>query len=528
MRISIYLAFVILFFASCGPIKTTSDQSESTRPNVLILVADDVSFDSFGFAGGVAPDVTPNIDRLASEGISFQKAFSTVAVCQPSRQSMLTGLIPNHYGSQGFFPVKSGTPNLPAILRESGYMTGIIHKEHHLEPEEEFNWNYNNERLGLTQPDGMVGRTPNLIAGGLKKMILDAEDGDKPFFMVVGSADAHRPFHGDPPNKNIEFWGWGEVDISYPDPSRIYSPDEITVTPSLPDVPGIREDLAKYASSVRRLDDSVGECLKVLDETGAASNTIVIFVSDNGMPLPFGKFDTYLGSNHSPLLIRWPEKIKKGARNENNLISLMDVTPTILEIAGLPIPSPMDGRSLVPFLNGKTPELWRESIVFIRNQDINYGDALKTVLKRIPDFTKQLEAVGWKPSPEHKVEGTYVREKEIRSFYDGRYGYIYYDCYREDGLEIGPIGTIVPYNGRAVKILKEAGKTDKKVKARYESFLLRAPEELYDWSVDPGSTNNLATDPKYAEILSEARKGLLAYMESAKDPIIDDFKKFIK
>ncbi len=529
MRITILVAFTTFILASCTTGKNTYNETKSNRPNFLILVADDVSFDSFGFTGGgVAPDVTPNIDRLASEGLSFEKAFSTVAVCQPSRQSMLTGLIPNHYGSQGFFPMASGTPNLPALLKASGYMTGIIHKHHHLQPEEDFNWDFTNEELGLKVPDGMIGRTPDLLASGLKNLITNAEKENKPFFMFLGSADAHRPFHSDPPNKDIDFWGNGKFDIWYPDPSRIYEPDEITITPALPDIPEIRKDLANYASSVRRLDDAVGACIEVLEETGTSSSTIVMFVSDNGMPLAFGKFDAYLGSNHSPFLIRWPEKIKKGTKVENHLISLMDITPTILDIAGLPTPSPMDGRSLVPFLDGKAPDAWRESIVFIRNQDINYGDALATALKGNPNFTKELEAIDWVPSPEHEVEGTYVRDKEIRTFFDGKYGYIYNHCYQENAFEKGPMGTIVPYNGRSIRALKNAGKNDPKIKARYEFYMLRAREELYDWSTDPGSLINLAEDPAYAEVLNTAREGLHAYMESAKDPVKEDFRKLIQ
>jgi N-sulfoglucosamine sulfohydrolase len=516
---SILLLAVILLFAC--------KEEEQAPPNVLIIIADDVNYDSFGYTGeGVAPDVTPIRDRLASQSISFTNAFSTVAVCQPSRQSMLTGLIPHHYGSKGFFPIKSGTPTLPALLRESGYVTGTIHKKHHMLPLEDFNWTFDQEALGLTAPDGVVGRDPQMLAQGLQNAIERADEEGKPFFMVVSSADAHRPFHGDPPNKNIPFWGNGEVEISYPDPSRIYTANEVNLTPALPDIPAIREDLAKYASSVRRLDDSVGECLKVLDEMDKSDNTIVIFVADNGMPLAFAKFDTYFGSNHSPLLIRWPRHIEKAAEYDH-LVSLVDITPTILELTGLKISSPMDGRSLVPFINNQSPEEWRQSIVFIRNEDIYYGDGLNTVLNRDPEFTKRLEETGWKPS-DHEVEGTYVRKKEIRTFFDGRFGYIYNNCYRHDGLEAGPIGTIVPYNGVTIRAMKEAGKDDPEIRKRLENYLLRAPEEFYDWSKDPGSHRNLAYDPEYKQHLGNARLGLLEYMRKAEDPLINDFQRLIE
>jgi len=379
----------------------------ASRPNVLLIVADDFNYDSAGFAGGVAPDVTPNLDRLAAESFSFEKAFTSVSVCQPARQSMLSGLIPNHYGSGGFFPMKEGTPTLPALLRASGYLTGNIHKKHHMLPTEAFNWAFDNKKLGLTDPDGMVGRDPQGIAGGLRKFIQEADKNDQPFFMVVNSADSHRPFHGDPFNPNIPFWGNGKFEINIKDPSRIYKPEEVIVPPTLPDIPEIRNDLEKYASSVRRLDDTVGACLNVLDELGKNTSTLVIFVSDNGMPLPYAKFDCYMGSNRSPLLMRWPERIKKPVKDKDHLVSLMDITPTVLELADLPIPSPMDGKSLVPFLENRTPESWRESIVYLRNEDIYYGDGLANVLKQRPDFGKKLEGMGWVVRPDHAVPGTY-------------------------------------------------------------------------------------------------------------------------
>jgi N-sulfoglucosamine sulfohydrolase len=507
------LIMILCVIHACN---TKKDQDK--RPNVLLIVADDMNYDSPGFAGGVAPDVTPNLDRLAEECIYFKNAFVTVSVCQPSRQSMLSGLLPNHYGSGGFFPMAEGTVTLPLLLGEAGYLTGNIHKKHHHLPVESFNWDYTNEELGLTAPDGVVGRDPEMVADAFRRFIETANDQEQPFFMVVNSADPHRPFHGDPPQIGIPFWGNEEVQIR--EPSRIYGPDEVVVPNTLPDIPGIRTDLAKYASSVRRLDDMAGACLDVLDEKGKRNSTLVIFVSDNGIPMAFGKFDCYLGSNRTPLLIRWPDRWKEPGKDTEHLVSLMDITPTVLELAGLPVPSNLDGRSLVPLLDGEEPsDTWREAIVFIRNQDIYYGDAIRVIQKRDPEFTKRLRAQGWEPNPDHEVDSTYTRQKEIRAYYDGKFGYIYNNCYREDGLEMGPIGAIVPYNGTTMRAMKEAAATDQAIKERYRFFLLREQEELYDWSGDPGSWQNLAGDPEYADVLAEARAGLLQWMIANQDPL---------
>jgi arylsulfatase A-like enzyme len=217
--------------------------------------------------------------------------------------------------------------------------------------------------------------------------------------------------------------------------------------------------------------------------------------------------------------MRWPDRWKEASKYSEHLISLMDITPTILELTGLPVPAPMDGKSLVPLLENDQTAAWRESIVFLRNQDIFYGDAIRVILKRNPDFTKSLESVGWVYNPEHEVDCTYTREKEIRAWYDGKYGYIYNNCYREDGLEAGPIGAIVPYDGATMRAMNGAAKTDRAVKERYLYFLLREQEELFNWKEDPGSLHNLAGNPEYAEVLSKARAGLLQWMKSNHDPL---------
>lgn len=500
--------FSLSFLVSCN------ETGKLSQPNILLITADDMSYHSPGFAGGVAPDITPNIDRLAGESFSFQKAFATVSVCQPSRQSMLSGLYPHNYGSGGFFPMEDGTPSLPSLLRDAGYITGNINKTAHMLPEASFNWVFEAQREGYKNP----GRDPEALAGAFREVINLAEEQDKPFFMVVNSSDPHRPFHGD---------GKGR-DLNAKEPSRIYKPEEVRVPAALPDLPGIRADLAKYASSVRRLDDAVGECLKVLEDMQKVSSTLVIFTSDHGMPLPFGKFDSYLGSNHTPLLFRWPELIQKPSVDKEHLVSLMDLTPTLLELAGLPVPGNLDGESLVPFLQNRSPEQWRDSFVWLRNADIYYGSILARRFKNEPEYQKELEAQGWVLRPDHPAAGTFSREKEIRTYYDGQYGYIYNNCYREDGLEIGPIGVIVPYPDASMEAMKKASSGNPGVKERYTHYLLRAPEELYDWSADPGSLKNLAGNPDYTQILEASRSGLLKWMEANRDPISEDYQEYIK
>ncbi|VGO19579.1 sulfatase family protein [Pontiella sulfatireligans] len=498
-------------------------RSASLRPNILLIVADDLNYDSPGFAGGVAPDVTPNLDRLAQEGLSFKLGFTPVSVCQPARQSMLTGVYPHNYGSGGFFPMAEGVPTLPATLAENGYLTANIHKVHHMQPMESFGWTFTNQELGLTDPDGVVGRDPAAFAAGLRRLIDEADQQNKSFFMVANSADTHRPFHGDTiPWSEGYFWGENPVDI--PEPSRIYAQEEVRVPPPLPDLPGIREDLAKYASSLRRLDDTVGACLNVLKETGREHSTLVIFVSDNGMPLPYAKFDCFLGSNRIPFVMRWPEVIRPGIDAEH-MVSLIDLTPTILELAGLPSFSKTDGYSLVQLMKGEAPDEWRRGIVSLRNEDINYGVFVRLMLRKQPDFLEYLDQAGFVERPDHKEAGTYTRSKQTRCYFDGRFGYIYNDWYDPDGLKKSRYGAGVPGGDPSMLVMKAAAKTNAAVKARYESFLLRSLEEFYDWDRDPGTYHNLIDHPEVQKQVMAARQGLLEWMNVSGDPLLPDYLK---
>jgi hypothetical protein len=207
------------------------------------------------------------------------------------------------------------------------------------------------------------------------------------------------------------------------------------------------------------------------------------------------------------------------------LVSLVDLTPTILDLAGVPVPADLDGKSLIPFLENRTPETWREAIVFLRNEDIYYGLARR--YKDYPGLISKLEAQGWEPRPDHHTNGTYSRDKEIRCYYDGQYGYIFNGCYQKSGVEMDSLGTIVPYTDASLDAMRRASADDDSIRERYEFYLQRAPEEIYDWSADPGSWKNLAGNPEYSRVLNAARKGLLEWMQSSNDPLAAVYEDFV-
>ena len=387
-----------------------SETMQTNRPNFLIIVADDMNYDSPGFAGGVAPDVTPNLDRLARESMLFTKAHVAVSVCQPSRQSMLSGKYPHRYGGVGFFPMAEGTPTVSAQLGKAGYLTAGLNKLWHTLPTEAFAWDLQGDQMDLGISGHGMGRVPEALALGVTKAIRTAKEQDKPFFIVVNSDDPHRPFHGSAGEQGT----FHEKMQLIPAPSRVYSPDEVIVPRSLPDLPALRQDLAKYASSVRRLDDTVGACLQALRASGRARDTVVIFLSDNGIPLPFGKFETYLESTLTPLLVRWPGHIQAGRVDDRHLISMVDITPTVLELAGAPQIPDVDGRSLVPLMLGDQDVPWRDYVVTLRYEEIYYGIFIRPNLEHDPAFVDKLKAQGWVDRPDHEAAGTMSRSSPGR------------------------------------------------------------------------------------------------------------------
>ncbi len=494
-----------------------SEAVQTNRPNFLIIVADDMNYDSPGFAGGVAPDVTPNLDRLVQESMLFTKAHVAVSVCQPSRQSMLSGKYPHRYGGVGFFPMAENTPTVSAQLSKAGYLTAGLNKLWHTLPTDAFAWDLQGDEMDLGIAGHGMGRVPEALRRGVSTAIHASTEQGKPFFIVVNSDDPHRPFHGSAGEQGT----FEEKMQLIPAPSRVYGPDEVTVPRSVPDLPGIRRDLAKYASSVRRLDDTVGACLEALRESGMEQDTVVIFLSDNGIPLLFGKFETYLESTLTPLVVRWPGHIQAGRVDDRHLVSMVDFTPTVLELAGAPPIPDIDGRSLVPLMMGDQDVPWRDYAVTLRYEEIYYGIFIRQNLEHDPTFVDKLKAQGWIDRPDHEAEGTMSRSMNKRCVNDGRYGYIYNHWFD------GSPKQAYPYGDPGVEAMRTASVENPKIARRLEFYTYRSREELYDWESDSGSWKNLVEDPGHLQRLQTLRQNLLHWMDETEDPIREDFKSYL-
>ena len=444
------------------------------QPNILFITADDMNWDAVGAYGCETADTTPNIDRLAAQGMRFHYAHVTIAVCQPSRSTLMTGRYPHHSGGEGFHHLRQpGVPILPDLLSQNGYRVGILGKVPHSTPYADFQWDmsYVMQELGH-------GRNPDVYAAHATDFIQAAADDDQPFFLMANSHDPHRPFVGN----DREEW-YSECDPPAVPPSRTFVADEVVVPGFLPDLPDVRLEISEYYSSVRRCDDTVGRLLDVLDAAGVAENTLVMFLSDNGMAFPFAKTNCYLHSTRTPWLARWPAAIQQGRVDNEHFISGIDFMPTILDAAGIDHPDGIDGSSFLPLLQG---------------EDQNGRDQV---------FTQFHQTAGRRNYP-------------MRCVQDRRFGYIFNPWsngerdFRNESQA-----------GRTMAAMRDAAETDGLVASRVQQFLYRVPEELYDFENDPHAYHNLVEDPNHAADLERMRSSLHSWMKQNADPALHSFEQ---
>jgi N-sulfoglucosamine sulfohydrolase len=458
---------------------------EADRPNVLFITLDDMNWDSVGAYGSGVSDSTPNIDRLASQGMRFEHGHVTIAICQPTRAVWMTGRYPHNNGAVGFKRIRADIPTLPETLRANGYTTGILGKTRHVIPSRDEAFEY--ERSGRELGDG---RSAALYAEFAREFLDAARQSGKPFFLMVNSHDPHRPFDDRKPADERESAVTGAVRKKHesgdpPAPSRIYRTDEIAVPGFLPNLPVIREEIAGYYSSVRRADDVVGAVLEVLAESGFAEKTLVMLESDNGISMPFAKANVWRNSTRTPWIVRWPGVVAPGTHDTGHLVAGVDFAPTILEAVGLEPLEGMDGRSFMPVLRGQQQDGW----------DHVYTYFYITARNRV---------------------------YAMRSVQDVRYGYIW------NGWSNGKTKLVAEgQRGRTMAAMRKAAESDPTVAARVRHYLYRVPEEFYDYEKDPDALQNLIDDPGMQERIAAHRARLLEHMKRTGDPERRQFEKAV-
>ncbi len=441
------------------------------KPNVLLITTDDMSCDSVGAYGCKLPGTTPHMDRLAARSLRFNHAFVQVGNCMPSRNVMWSGRYPHNNRVEGFYQIQDPDyPHLSDLMKAAGHFTGIRGKVSHSTPYHPYPaWDI----VLDTNPDGSKAhnKDPQSYYLSTQTGIAKAKQAGKPFCLNLNISDPHKPFYaeGGKPDPHV--------------PSRVFTADEVPVPGFLFDDPQVRRELAEYYSSVRRADDCFGEIWRALEEAGATDNTVIFFLSDHGMPLPFAKTQLYFHSTRTPLMIRWPGVTKPGAIDDEHLVSAVDLLPTLLDILGLPHPEGMDGRSFAPALRGeKLPD--RDYIVAEYNENAG-GDR----------------------SP-------------MRAIITRDYGYLFSPW--SNGQRVMKTATQGTVTYRRMKALAPE---NPEIAARLQLFDHRLPEELYHYRYDPDALANLIGKAEHETEQKRLTKLLEDWMARTRDPMLAIFRQ---
>ncbi len=451
--------FPLLFCALCG----MSPSVSADKPNVLLIVADDLGLQLSCY--GDKHIHTPSIDGLAASGVRFETAYITQSSCSPSRASIFTGLYPHTHGHLGL--AKPDNPplrdefhsqTLPSLLKAAGYRTGIIGKLH-VNPKSAFPFD-----LNINAGIGPKGAREILAMADLAEKFITA-DSEKPFFLMMSYVDPHHPFaaqmFGLPESPTLP----GEAP---PWPFQQVENDTLL------------EAAANYYNCVRRLDIGVGLLMEKLKAAGKDENTVIIFLGDHGPPFSRAKITCYEAGLRVPFLLRWPGVTRPDLVSEA-FVSTVDILPTILDAAGLEIPSHVQGRSLRNVAAGNNAG-WRTTLAGEFHQ---HGER--------PFFPR-------------------------RALRDARYQVIH-------NLLAGKL-TISPRvdGDTASEVVRTAAYEGTPARKAME-LLADPPEwELYDLEKDPWQFHNLASNPAHAATLRRMQGLLLDWRKETDDPFLDPAK----
>ena len=413
--------------------KPAPGKSVPNRPNILYLHSHDTGrfIQPYGF-----PVPTPNLQKLAEEGVLFKKYFTTHPTCSASRSSLLTGLYPHKNGMIGLahrgFTLKDPKTHINFTLKKYGYhsvLSGIQHETPIIDENSSKNIGYDeylgNQGVAHTKAAEWLDKSPS-----------------SPFFLSVGFIETHRVF----PAKNKDM-----------------NADHLIPPAPLPDVPEVREDIARFMESARILDEKMGTVLSALRRNGLEENTLVICTTDHGIAFPTMKCNLYDGGTGIFLIMRGPGGFT-GGRTINSLVNVIDIFPTLCELLEIGKPAGLDGTSVMPLIRNEKEEINEELF-----SQVNY-------------------------------HASYEPMRAIRT---KRYKYI-----RRYGDRKKPV---LPNcdDGSSKQYWVDNGWKDMDLPR----------EELYDLIFDPNERNNLVTDNSKKNILSMMRLRLDNKMKSTDDPM---------
>jgi N-sulfoglucosamine sulfohydrolase len=406
------------------------------KPNIILIIVHDLGTRLGCY--GEATVQSPNLDAFAEEGIRFTHHFSASPYCSPSRGSIVTGKYPHVHGLMGLVSLGWNLPEdntvLAKLLKNGGYETLLFGHQHEVINRQQYYADYD-----YMSDESTMDCNP--IVSEVERFLADREPSvGKPFYARIGFWEVHRPYEA-----------YSKAD-----------PLSVAVPAYLADTPGARDDLAMFHGSIQQMDQAVGRILDSVEKAGVKDNTIIVFTTDHGIDFPRAKGTLYDPGINTALLMRWPQACAKGSVN-TDLMSNVDLFPTLLEAAGLPIPEDVQGQSFLPLLHGE--KYSPRTCIFAEKNTV------ATDLKRC------------------------VRTK--------RYKYI-------RNFQEGPLLHLMPSI--------EASLTRRDMGNGH--FAPRPPVELYDLDSDPNEMNNLAGLPEHAHIERTLADQLQTIMEETADPLL--------
>ncbi len=460
-----FIATTLLGTLAVGSALAAGEVQE--QPNILLIVSEDTGQELSCY--GDTNVWTRHLDSLAQQGMLFENAYVTQSVCSPSRSTIFTGLYPHQNGQLGLathdYAMFRKFPTTYSILKQAGYATGLLGKTH-----------INPQSAVEDHVDYRAVKSANFGKKDLAEYARHAaafieSANARPFFLTVNYPDTHWPFQD-------------QVEGRPRDPVM---PADVGVMPYVAvDNPRIRKYAAGYYNCLLRLDDCIGELLEVLEKSGRADNTLVIYIGDHGAQMARGKIWPLEAGVKVPFLVQWPGVARKGVRCRE-LVSTIDLLPTFLDVAGLPPRDELPGASLRPLLKGEAKD-FRPYLAVERNCDVAF---IHFPQRAIRDERYKLI---WSPLRDRPDPGV--------------------ECY---------LGQVHPaYRGcPSTEELEDLPETTKEL---YTAWLNPPEYQLYDLQTDPWEFRNLAGQPEYAEVEGRLKGALRDWMKETDDWITDPEK----
>ena len=520
---SISILFITrCIFTLCLLALAVSTASAAERPNILFFFVDDLGKYASIYADSDKPSLndvirTPHFDRVGREGVIFNNAFVPVASCGPCRASLATGRYFWNCGSGAFLNGKAsdwrGTRNpmktLPKfvdLLRESGFQAWRSRKtfaftSSRQSPPMRKAETVEYQRYGLyvgtaaNAEERALRHAETLAHPRLEMQKVLADDSGRPFFFVYGSINVHRPFT---PDSGRKLWGIK--------PNRLKG----LIPKFLPDVDDVRRDFSDYLGEVMAADAMLGVMLDELEKAGELDNTLVIVSGDHGIPgVPRGKTNCYDLATRVPLMVRWPGGIQAG-RRVDDFVSLMDIGPTLLELAGVKEPPPMDGRSFLSQLTAR-----KSGWIDPNRNTVIIGRELHFHSARDGNLPYPMRAIR---TPEH----LYVRNfKPDRWPMGAPYNLDNADATRDyKRLEDAPFRDLDASLTKSW-LLKNRGNS--LGQSAYQLTLGKRPaEEFFAVDKDADQLRNLAQSPRHAKAKAQLATRLMKVLKDSNDPRLRD------